>query len=131
MIKDGDQVAGAPLLGAVKVMGSGSGRALAGGLAKAAFGGRRDCPLLPRQLAVLAVTSDDFVLLNFKHGAIHPKATGVLARIPRHEVVAAEVPRAVGLNRMSVRFSDDTEWHFEVTKPNAGKARTIAGLLTA
>lgn len=126
MIKNGDEVAGARLLGGVKVLGSGSGRVMAGGMAKVAFGGRRESPLAPRQMAVVALTAEDLLLLNFKHGAIHPVATGVLARIPRAEVAGAEVPRSLTMNRMSVAFTDGSVWNFEVTRPNAGKAREIA-----
>lgn len=129
MIKNGDEVAGAPLLGGVKVLGSGSGRVMAGGAAKLAFGGRRESPLRPRQIAIVALTAEDFLLLNFKHGAIHPVATGVLARIPRSEVAGAEVPKSISMNRMTVAFTDGSLWNFEVTKPNAGKAREIAGQL--
>ena len=126
MIKNGDEVAGASLLGAVKVLGSGSGRVLASGVASLAFGKRRESPLKPRQLAIVAITAGDFLLLNFAHGMIHPKATGVLSRIPRREVAAAEVSRSLGMNRMRVVFTDGEEWNFEVTKPNVGKARAIA-----
>jgi len=129
MIKNGDEVAGAPLAGAVKVMGSGSGRALAGGLAKAAFRGRRECPLPPRRLAVLGLTETDLLLLNFKHGAVHPVATGVLARIPRTDIAGAEVPRSISMNRIRIAFADGDEWFFEVTKPNVRKARGIADQL--
>jgi len=129
MIKNGDEVAGSTLLGGVKVLGSGSGRMMAGGVAKLAFGGVRESPLKPRQLAVVALTAEDFLLLNFKHGAIHPIATGVLARIPRAEVAGAEVPRSISMNRMTVAFIDGSVWNFEVTKPNAGKARAIAELI--
>jgi hypothetical protein len=129
MIKNGDEVAGAPLSAAVKVMGSGSGRALAGGMAKAAFHGRRECPLPPRRLAVLGLTESDLLLLNFKHGAIHPVATGVLVRIPRSEIAGAEVPRSVSMNRVRIAFADGGEWFFEVTKPNVRKARAITDQL--
>ena len=129
MIKNGDEVAGSELLGGVKVLGSGSGRVMAGGAAKLAFGGRRESPLQPRQIAVVALTAEDFLLLNFKHGAIHPVATGVLARIPRSEVAGAEVPKSISINRMTVAFTDGSVWNFEVSKPNAGKARSIADQL--
>ena len=82
VIKNGDEVAGAPLLAGVKVLGSGSGKAMAGGVASLAFGKARPSPVAPRQIVVIAITEDDLLLLDFKHGAIHPKATGVLARIP-------------------------------------------------
>lgn len=126
MIKNGDEIAGNPLLGGVKVLGSGSGRVMAGGAASLAFGKKRPSPLKPRQIAVVAITANDFLLLNFKHGLVHPIATGVLARIPRSEVVGAEVPKAITMNRMRVQLTDGTEWNFEVTKPNAKKARAIA-----
>lgn len=129
MIKNGDEVAGSPLLGGVKVLGSGSGRAMASGAARVGFGRQRESPLKPRQLAVVALTAEDFLLLNFKHGAIHPIATAVLARIPRSEVAGAEVPKSLSMNRMTVAFSDGSLWNFEVTKPNAGKARAIADQL--
>lgn len=126
MINNGEETAGAPLLGGVKVLGSGSGRVMAGGAASLAFGQRRESPLKPRQLALVAITAEDFLLLNFAHGLIHPRATGVLARIPRREVAGAHVNKSVGMNRMRVAFVDGAEWNFEVTKPNAGKARAIA-----
>lgn len=126
MIKNGDQVAGATLLGGVKVLGSGSGRQLAGGLAKLAFAGTRPSPLKPRQIAVVALTAEDFLLLNFKHGAIHPIATAVLARIPREQVAGAEIPRSLMMSRLTVVLTDGSAWNFEVTKPNASKARAIA-----
>ena len=125
MLKQGEEVVGAPLLGYAKVMGSGSGRAMSPVAAALAFNKRRESPIKPRQLAVIALTADDFLLVNFKNGMVHPVATGVLARFPRAQIAAIELPRAAMMNQLRVEFADGNEWFFDVAKPETRKLRRI------
>jgi len=121
-----DEIAGAPVVAGVKVLGSGSSRRMIGGVVGALIGkGPGDSPLDPRQLGFLAATADRLLLLNFRHGLLRPKATGLLGQVPRALVASVEIKRSLAMNPIAVVFTDGTVWNFEVDKMNVGKAKRL------
>ena len=134
VMKQADEVAGAPTIGGAKVAGAGTAASLLGGsageaVAKAAGKGPGPSPLGVRQLGYLTITADHLLLLNFKHGIWHPTANGILSRVPRELVTSIEVGRSLSMNPLVVRFTTGEEWHLQCDKANLGKVKALAAEL--
>jgi hypothetical protein len=80
-----------------------------------------------RQLAWLALTERDLALVGMDTRTIL-KLTGILARIPREQVVSIDVGRSAPLiaSPLTVTFSDGQQWIFEVPALAKRSARKLA-----
>ena len=130
--KNLEEVAGAPVISAGKVAGSGTSRRLLGGVLGSVLAkGPGDSPLAPRKLAMLGVTADRLLLLNFKQPLWTVTVTEVIAAVPRELVSTIEIAKSLSMNPVAVVFVDGTVWNFEADKSNLGKIKPRGGRVHA
>lgn len=126
-MKNLEEVAGAAVISAGKVAGSGTSRRLLGGVLGSVLAkGPGESPLAPRKLAVLAVTADRLLLLNYKQPVWNVTITEVLAEVPRDLVSSIEISKSLSMSPLAVVFVDGVVWNFEADKANLGKIKRIA-----
>ena len=125
--------------GTIKSIVAGTiGRELAGGLGAVAASHAADqtsesqSPLTKGQLGYLAAFDDQIVLYRAKRGAFKPKATeDIYATAPRGSVTGADLERKKLSGVLTIRFTDENDWTFDVPKIYLSTAEAIVGALTA
>jgi hypothetical protein len=88
-----------------------------------------DTPVLGRT-AFLSVTDSELALIGIKMGILSNKLSDVIARVPRSDIRSVEFQSSV-MSKLTVSFTNDTTWDFEVSKTNGKAAKGIAVLLGA
>jgi len=139
---DASQLLGAPQLAGVKVNPKGAARkqvatAGIGGLVGAAFGMRAakrqkalgtETPDFGR-LGYVAVTSNEIALVKLKSGMLRVKLHEVIARVPRSEVLSAEIGRGIAPG-LTIALASGGHWRLEFPRASAKSAREVVHLLS-
>jgi len=84
-------------------------------------------PEFERKQVFLAITDKELALVNTKIGGWSVKLTEVLTRIPRGDVVSAEVGRGPA-PPLTITLADGEIWQFEI--PNPGFLAAVPALNT-
>jgi hypothetical protein len=140
MALDASETLGSPQLAGVKVNRQGTTRkAYVGAVGSAIIdkanerkgkvGPESQTPEFGR-LAWLAVTADEVALVELK-GSVTLKLKDVIARVPRSEVVGAEVGGASIMISppLKIQFTGGGSWEFEVPRPSRNDALAVADVL--
>jgi hypothetical protein len=143
MAIDASEVLGAAQIAGVKVNPRGMAKRVGGDQAGGAAGlvGQatakvmyRDVDSTPAQTpdfgrnAFLAVTADDVAMIKLKSGMVTLKLDEVLARVPRADVVNAELGGGVAPG-LTIGFRNGESWKVEVTRPSKKLAEALGGAL--
>ncbi|HLY13769.1 MAG TPA: hypothetical protein VKR24_05425 [Candidatus Limnocylindrales bacterium] len=89
-------------------------------------------PMAPGSIAYLGVSADALILFRAKRGLLKPKATDeVVASAPRSEAAGAVVAEGRLASVLTVTFTDQSSWTFDIPKIHLKGAREIAAALAA
>jgi hypothetical protein len=136
MALDASQVLGSPQLAGVKVNPRGMSKRVAGGIAgqlpaRIVYGASgqttSEAPDFGR-LAYLAVTDSELALIKLKSGLVTVKLDEVIVRIPRSEVVSAELGSGL-VTPLTLMFGNGDSWRLEVPPPNKKHAEAVVHVL--
>jgi hypothetical protein len=112
--------------GATGVVGGMIGSKIAGKLMPAASAGDGEPPA---KGGFLALTKDEFALVELKSGLVKLKPVGVVARMPRSQVASAELGSGVSVMPLTISFTDGTRWDWEVPRPSKKHAEELVAAL--
>ena len=116
------RTAGAELGGVVGSLAASRG---SGGL----YDGAPDVPSFGR-VGYVAVSESEIALVKTKSGALKMKVTDeVLARVPRSELLGAELDEGKLLSHLTLRFRDGKTWEFDVPKMGKKTAKSVIAAL--
>jgi hypothetical protein len=76
-------------------------------------------------LGLLAVTSDEVVLVNGRRGMLKPVATGLGGRGSRRDLVRADLGSGKLVAPLRLAWADGTEWELDVPRGEAKRARAL------
>ena len=136
MAFDASQVLGSPQLAGVKVNPRGMSKRVAGNVvgrlpARVVYGSggptTSEAPNFGR-LAYLAVTDSELALIKLKSGLVRSKLDEVIVRVPRSDVVSAELGSGI-VTPLTVTFSNGDTWQLEVPPPNKKHAQAVVHAL--
>ncbi|MGA8680285.1 MAG: hypothetical protein ABSB54_07240 [Acidimicrobiales bacterium] len=141
MATDASSLLGSPQIAGVRVAAVGVARAsartmggVAGGVLGDVLGGKIvGVDAIPAQtpqfgrLGFLALTQTELALTTMK-GSMIPKPFKVVARVPRSEVISAELGTGV-VAPLTIRFAGGKIWQVEVSKLVQKDARALADAL--
>jgi hypothetical protein len=141
MATDASSLLGSPQIAGVRVAAVGVAKAsarttggVAGGVLGDVLGGKIvGVDAIPAQtprfgrVGFLALTQTELALTNMK-GSMIPKPFEVVARIPRNEVISAELGTGV-VAPLTIRFAGGETWQFEISKLVQKDARALADAL--
>jgi len=89
-------------------------------------------PVAAGSIAYLGVTPDAVILFRAKRGLLKPKATDeLIANAPRTEVASAVVAEGRLASVLTVTFTDQSSWTFDIPKIHLKGAREIVAALSA
>ena len=99
----------------------------------AAHSGTDQSPLDPgaASLGLLALTTDEVVLLNGRRGMLKPVATGLAGRAPRRELVGAELGTGKLTAPLRLSWADGSAWELAVPRAETKRARALVNQLSA
>jgi hypothetical protein len=78
----------------------------------------------------LAATEGELALVAIKVGVVKSKLGDVVARVPRNKVASIEYGGGA-VSKLTVVFTDETRWQFDVPKNGAKAAKEFAQALSA
>ncbi|MGA7670662.1 MAG: hypothetical protein WBW04_09590 [Nitrolancea sp.] len=138
MAADASVALGSPQVAGIFVNPTGFGRrAIAAGVG-GVVGGVIAARTAPKQAGVpafgrvgyLAATESDIALLKTKSGLINMKVTDqVLARRGRSEIASIQIDGGALASKLTIHFTDDDEWLFDVPRVKARDARQFVETL--
>ena len=79
--------------------------------------------------AYLTVTENEVALIKVEPIGERIRLGNVLARVPRSEVVSAEVSDGILNNPVTIAFSDGGRWEFEVSRLIKKRAQRVVEVL--
>jgi hypothetical protein len=99
----------------------------------AARQGTEAAPLEPgaASLGLLALTTDEIVLVNGRRGMLKPVATGLGGRKPRHALAGVELGNGKLTAPLRLSWTDGTTWEVDVPRGEAKRARALVEQLPA
>jgi hypothetical protein len=136
MAFDASTVLGSPQLAGVKVNPRGMSKRVAGNVvgrlpARIVYGSSgqttSEAPNFGR-LAYLAVTDSELALIKLKSGLVTSKLDEVIVRIPRSDVVSAELGSGI-VTPLAITFGNGDSWQLEVPPPNKKHAQAVVHAL--
>lgn len=78
----------------------------------------------------LAATDGELALVAIKVGVVKSKLGDVVARVPRSKVASIEYGGGA-MSKLTVIFTDETRWEFDVPKNGAKAAKEFADAISA
>ena len=81
--------------------------------------------------AFIAVTESEIALIQLKSVLVSRKLDRVLARRARAEVASAQLAEAKTVSPLTIAFTDDSSWEFDVPLIAKSAAREVVRSLTA
>ena len=116
------RTAGAELGGVV-------GSIAAGGATGGLYDGGPDVPAFGR-VGYVAISESEIALVRTKTGALKMKVTDeVLARVPRGQLIGAELDEGKLLSHLTLRFRDGRTWEFDIPKMAKKTAKSVVATL--
>ncbi len=112
--------------GAAGIVGGRIGSTIAGKMMPAASEGGGETPT---KGGFLALTKDEFALVQLKSGLVKLKPVGVVARMPRSQIASAELGSGVSVMPLTISFADGTRWDWEVPRPSRKHAEELVEAL--
>jgi hypothetical protein len=138
MTTDASVALGAPQLAGTFVNPKGFARQVTAAVAGGAVGRLAAAATAPAQgdvpnfgrVAYVAVTADEVAIVKTKSGLFKMKVTDqVLARRARAEISAVELKRGALISGLTIHFSDESWWTFDVPKANQRTAAQTVEVL--
>lgn len=82
------------------------------------------------RLGYLAVSADELVLIKMESGTVKTHLGEVLARIPRKQVVSADLESSVMYaSAVTITFANGEAWLLETPRPNRKDAQAVIAVL--
>lgn len=149
MAYDASEILGSPQVGGARVMAKGfvsrhvaSQLNVVGGIAGAVMSstatevvnskqekGRHGADAPDINAGFLSATAGELALLSIKVGVVKSKLGDVVARVPRSKLASIEYGGGA-MSKLTVVFTDETRWEFDVPKNGAKAAKEFAGAIS-
>jgi hypothetical protein len=114
--------------GPTGIVGGAIGSKIAGKLMPAASEGGGETPA---KGGFLALTKDEFAVVELKSGLVKLKPVGVVVRMPRSQVTSAELGSSVSVMPLTISLADGTRWDWEVPRPSRKQAEKLVEVLNS